>query len=157
MKDATGAVVALPGSSAVTVDVRLPVLAAPAQPGGVFAWLQAIYDPSGAFLGYIRPAAAFDPSTNSVTLQLSPAALQGTLFLPAVLTPAWLSNFDAAAHLFSGPTAEALDFGPIGRQFATLVVVAPQVAGRVYVYDTAGNYGWVDAAAVGPTGPPAQS
>lgn len=153
-----GAAVAVsPGTSAdVTIDVRLPVTtdASRVNPNGVFTWLQAVYDDTG-FLGYLRPPADFDPASNSVAVHVSASSLSGTLFLPGVLVPAWVANFDSDVHIFSGPTREAQDFGVAGPAFTTFPVVGPQVAARVYVFNpaTLGN-GWIDVSGVGPTGPP---
>ncbi|HLY63983.1 MAG TPA: plastocyanin/azurin family copper-binding protein, partial [Chloroflexota bacterium] len=141
-----------PSPAGGIVRLSLPALAGSQ---GTFAWLQAIYDLQGQFLGYIRPAAQFDPVTNSLTFQLSPDDLHGTLFLPAFIVPAWVQNFDAGLHLYSGPTDNAIDFGAAGAQFTTFTVVAPQVAGRLYVYDPlTRNYGWINVASVGPSGAP---
>jgi hypothetical protein len=158
LKDSAGKVVAAPAGSgaSATVEVKLPVIVQPTESGGVFAWLQAIYDAGGGFLGYIRPPAEFDPTTGSLSLRLSIDSLQGTLFLPAVIVPAYVQNFDAGIHIYSGPTREAVDYGVAGPQFTTFVVVAPQVGSRLYVFNpTSGNYGWIDVAGVGPAGPPA--
>ncbi|MBV8086171.1 MAG: hypothetical protein JO247_15300 [Chloroflexi bacterium] len=145
------------GAASQTVDVNLPVLTS-SQPAanGVFAWLQGTYS-GGTFVGYIRPPADFNPVTGTITVHVSVGSLQGTLFLPAVIVPAWVQNFDESAHLWSGPTADAVDFGPAGPPQTTFTVVAPQVAGRVYVFNPlTANYGWIDVASVGPSGPPQQ-
>ncbi|MGH2468941.1 MAG: hypothetical protein ACRDGF_02620 [Chloroflexota bacterium] len=120
-----------------------------------FAWLEAVYSQAGQFIGYIRPGATFDPSTGLLTLHLSLDGLQGTLFLPVILHVAYVQNFDPLVHIYSGPTAQATDFGVAAPQFTTFTVVSPQVAQRLYVFNPAtGNYGWIDAAGVGPAGPP---
>jgi hypothetical protein len=138
---------------ALNVDITLPVLPVAA---GQFSWLQGMYDSSGIFQGYIRPAADFDSATNTVALHPSVGSLAGTLFLPVAITPAWVQNFQPNVHLFSGPTADAVDFGPAtDQQFNTFSVVAPQVAQRLFVYNpVSSNYGWIDVAGVGPAGPP---
>jgi len=83
------------------------------------------------------------------------ADLQGTLFLPAALMPAYVANFDAQAHIYSSPFASATDYGLAGPQYTTFTVVAPQVASRLYVYDpVTDNYGWIDVQGVGPVPPP---
>lgn len=63
---------------------------------------------------------------------------------------------DPNAELWSNPYADAVDFGPAGDHLSPFQVAPPQVARRVYVYDPASqNYAWIDAAAVGPSDPPA--
>jgi hypothetical protein len=160
-KTAAGASVTVSPGSAADLDVvlRLPVTADALRvnPNGVFAWLQAVYDDTG-FLGYLRPPADFDPATNSVTIHASASSLAGTLFLPAVMVPAWVANFDGDVHIYSGPTSDALDFGVAAPAFTTFPVVGPQIAARVYVYDPATQgYGWIDVIGVGPSGPPQAS
>jgi plastocyanin len=155
LKDAAGKPINIPPlNGALTVDITLPLLSASSGASGVFSWLQAVYDSSG-FLGYIRESAEFNPATGMVTIRVPVNALTGTLFLPVIIAPAWVQNFDASAHLYSGPTGNAVDFGLVGRQFTTFTVVGPQVGGRLYVYNPlTANYGWIESAAVGPSGPP---
>ena len=72
------------------------------------------------------------------------------------LLPAWVQNFDESVHIYSGPTREALDYGVAAPRFTVFPVVAPQVLGRVFVYNpVTENYGWIDVRGVGPAGPPA--
>ena len=65
-----------------------------------------------------------------------------------------MQNFDLDVHLYSGPTHDALDFGPSAApRFTTFTVVAPQLAGRLYVYDPiSANYGWLNVSSLGPSG-----
>ncbi len=134
------------------IDLTLPVLPSGSQPG-VFTWLEAAYDGTG-FVGYVRPAASFDPTTGLITLHVPASSLQGTLFLPAMVTPAWVQNFNGNVHIYSSWGKEAVDFGVAGPQFTTFLVVGPQVGKRIYVYNSASNnYGWIDASGVGPVGP----
>jgi hypothetical protein len=159
LRDSSGRTVPLaPQTAAATselVSLTLPVLAQPTQPGQEFAWLQGLYDVDGSFLGYIRPSGTFDPATGTVTLRVSIAQLQGTLFLPVLLTPAWVQNFDPLVRVWSGPTEGARNFGLAGPQFTTFTVVAPQIANRIFVYSpVVDNYGWIEAVGVGPSGPP---
>ena len=133
-----------------TVDVTLPVLPVPSGTAGTFAWLVATYDADG-FAGYERPPAVFDPVTNRTTVSVSPAGLQGTLFLPAMIVPAFVTTLGGEARMWSTPWSDAVDFGPVGPALTDLVVVAPQVRGRIYVYNpVTANYGWIDAVMVGP-------
>jgi len=77
--------------------------------------------------------------------------LQGTLFLPAIIVPATVVTLDPDAHLWSGVQPDAADFGPVGPQFSSLVVVAPQLRSRLYVFNPATeNYGWIDVTSIGP-------
>jgi hypothetical protein len=138
-----------------TLELRLPVLAQPTDPSAQFAWLMEIADENGLFLGYIRVPATFDPATNSLVLQIPVSQFNGTLFLPAIIVPAYVQNFDANIHIYSSPFKEATDFGPAGPQYTTFTVVGPQVIDRVYVFNsTSNNYGWIDVAGVGPVAAP---
>jgi hypothetical protein len=149
LRDSTGNPVR-PDPDGTTVDITLPVLPSPPDEAGTFAWLVATYDADG-FAGYERPPAAFDPSTNQTTVSVSPAGLQGTLFLPTLIVPATVATLDADVRMWSTPWSDAVDFGPVGPALTDLVVVAPQVRGRIYVYNpVTANYGWVSATQVGP-------
>jgi hypothetical protein len=67
--------------------------------------------------------------------------------------PWWVENFQVT-HLWSGPTANAADYGAIP-QWSYLQVVAPQSSPRLYVWvPWTKNYAYVDANSVGPSGPP---
>lgn len=150
LQDAAGHLLPLPDSlSNITVTVELPVLAP-----GTFAWLREL-DVNGQFAGYVRDAATFDPSRNGLMISVPLSGLQNTLFLPAVLQPAYLANFDPNVHIWSGPTSDSQDFGVAGPQNTVFTVVGPQVLNRIYVYNpSSGNYGWIDVTGVGPvTGP----
>ncbi len=149
LRDSTGNPIR-PVDDGTTVDITLPVLPSPPDEAGTFAWLVATYDADG-FAGYERPPAVFDPSTNQTTVSVSPAGLQGTLFLPTLIVPATVATLDADARMWSTPWSDAVDFGPVGPALTDLVVVAPQVRGRIYVYNpVTANYGWVSATQVGP-------
>ena len=158
IRAADGSTSAVPANLAALalVDLALPIVSpSTAQsPGGIFVWLQAVYD-QGAFLGYVRPAADFNPATGNLSLHLPISSLEGTLILPAVMIPAAVQNFDPNAHIFSSWAVNASDFGVAGPQFTTFTVVGPQVGSRVFVYDPiSGNYGWLEVAGVGPGGLP---
>ncbi len=80
-----------------------------------------------------------------------------TIAMPATTTLAassgWVENF-RATHLWSGPNSAAVDYGEIP-QWSYLMVVAPQQGSRLFVYvPWTRNYAYVDAASVGPSGPP---
>jgi hypothetical protein len=65
----------------------------------------------------------------------------------------WVENFKPTP-IWSGPNAAAVSFGVQGLDTHFLVVL-PQYGPRLYVYvPSTHNYGWVDANAVGPSGPP---
>ncbi|HVC34181.1 MAG TPA: L,D-transpeptidase family protein [Chloroflexota bacterium] len=67
--------------------------------------------------------------------------------------PWWVQNFQVT-HLWSGPDSSAVDYGLIPR-WSYLDVVAPQRGARLFVYvPWTKNVAYVDAAAVGPSGPP---
>jgi hypothetical protein len=146
----------VPGSLAnQSIELRLPVLEHPTDPRNQFAWLVEVKDPDGQFFGYVRPASQFEPETNSLVFQLPASQLQGTLFLPATIIPAYLKNFDANVHIWSSFEATAVDFGVAGPAFTTFKVVAPQVGARIFVFNPeSNNYGWIDAAGVGPVPAP---
>jgi len=64
-------------------------------------------------------------------------------------TPWWVLSH-SPTDVWSGPGADAVSFGPapVGTPFR---VLAPQVSGRLHVYNPrTDNVGWVDAPAVGP-------
>lgn len=158
LADSGGNSLDLGPAASLPVTITLP---APSQLGqvgssGDLAWLQAIYDHSGAFLGYVRPAAVFDPTSDTVVLTPAAGSLAGTLFLPVGIVPAWVQNFVPGIHIFSAPTPDGIDFGAAAdHQFTTFTVVAPQVGRRLFVFNQAtGNYGWIDVNGVGPSGPP---
>ena len=139
-----------PTEDGTRVDVTLPVLEVPTGLSGTFTWLVATYDADG-FAGYERPPADFDGTENRTTLSLSPSALQGTLFLPAVVVPAMVATLDSEARMWSNPRVGAVDLGPAGPRLTDLVVVAPQVRARLFVFNPlTENYGWIDAGRVGP-------
>ncbi len=72
---------------------------------------------------------------------------------PGSFRRVWLET-TTLTELWSGPDATARDFGPIP-QWTKLVQVAPQQGTRLNVLDLrSGNYAYVDATAVGPSGPP---
>jgi hypothetical protein len=151
---ASGQEVPIPvGLLTSTVDVLLPVLAEAPEPSQQFAWLVEVRGETG-FLGYMRRDGVFDPPTNSLRYTLSLGEVGGTRFLPSMIVSSWVRNHDANVHIWSAPTLDALDFGLAGPQFTLFQVVGPQVAGRIFVLNSfTGNYGWIDAASVGPSGP----
>jgi beta-lactamase class A len=70
--------------------------------------------------------------------------------------PSWVQNY-FATHLWSGPSATSVDYGPVP-QWSYFLVSAPQTSSRLFVYvPWTKNYAYVDAKAVGPSGPPPPS
>ncbi|MBU6288965.1 MAG: hypothetical protein KGS10_12475 [Chloroflexi bacterium] len=123
--------------------------------GQVLAYLHSLRAGGGRFQGYLRVPAAFDSATGSQTWTLDARAASDVLVLVGAIQPGHVQNFDAAAHIYSGPDDLAVDFGEAGPAFTTFTVVGPQVGTRIYVYSPVSKgYGWIDAAGVGPSGPP---
>ena len=124
-------------------------------PGKVLAYLHSLRRPDGKFQGYLRAPAAFDGATGSQSWSLNAGATADLLLLVAAIQPGYVQNFEASAHIYSGPDDLALDFGEAGPAFTTFTVVGPQVDQRIYVYSPVSKgYGWIDASGVGPSGPP---
>jgi hypothetical protein len=114
-----------------------------------------VKDAQGQFFGYMRVPAEFEPATNSLVYRVSLGELRDTLWLPALIVPAYVKNHDGRVHIWSSPMSDAVDFGVAAPQFTLFKVVGPQVGGRIFVYNPAtGNYGWIDAAGVGNVGAP---
>ena len=136
------------------VLVQLP-LGRPTEPGAAFHWLYEVLE-NGVFLGYTwSPDEIVDEVAGTVTIPMPISQLQGTLFLPASITPGYVANHDALAQVFSGPTQGAKGFGYAGPQFTTFTVLAPQVGLRLFVYSpVVDNYAWIEALGVGPVGRP---
>jgi LysM repeat protein len=121
------------------------------QPGDEITWLMEVQE-DGVFIGYMRITGVFDPSTNRIVFTVPGSMLQGTLFLPVVLTEAYMRNFDPNVRLWSSPFKDAVDFGVVGPQWTRLRVLSPQVGQRIMVYNTfTKDIGWVDQYGVGPT------
>jgi hypothetical protein len=67
--------------------------------------------------------------------------------------PFWVENF-ITTELWSGPDSDAVSFGT-QPQFSHFLVVRPQTSSRLFAYvSSTHNYAFVDAKAVGPSGPP---
>lgn len=70
-----------------------------------------------------------------------------------VFHPFWVENFRVTA-LWSGPDEQAESFGDVP-QFSSFLVVKRQQGPRLYVLNPlTHNYAYIDADAVGPSGPP---
>jgi hypothetical protein len=155
LRDGAGAPVAAGADVAsATVDITLPYLA-PSSPDAEFHWLYEVQE-NGVPVGYTwSPYETVDVDNGTVTVTLSLQELQGTLFIPASITPGFVQNHDPLVHMWSGPTREARDFGFAGPQWTTFPVVAPQVSTRLLVFSpVVSNYAWIDVQGVGPSGPP---
>jgi hypothetical protein len=73
---------------------------------------------------------------------------------PAAFQPFWVENFQITA-LWSGAGAGAISFGN-QPQFSSFLVVQRQSGSRLHVYNPrTRDYAYIDASAVGPSGPPA--
>lgn len=97
----------------------------------------------------IAPTFAAVPAAGT-PVPASPSATSA----PAGFQPFWVENF-VSTPIWSGTDAAAINFGDQA-QFSSFLVVTPQAGSRLYVFNPrSGNYGYVDAAAVGPSGPPA--
>jgi len=120
-----------------------------------FGYLTQANDGSGAFAGYTRADAKFVPATGRQEFDVNAADLGGAFMLPAAFQPAYVQNFSESLRIYSGWDDKAADFGAAGPQFTTFKVVAPQIGNRIYVFNpVTGNYGWINADGVGPSGPP---
>jgi hypothetical protein len=105
----------------------------------------------GQFFGYLRLPGEFDGANNALNYCVDTDSLRDSLFLPVLIVPAYLENFDGEVRMWSSPDPDAVDFGLVGPQFTRLTVVGPQVGDRIFVYNAfSGGYGWVDAYGVGP-------
>ncbi|MBI3970865.1 MAG: hypothetical protein HY332_06210, partial [Chloroflexi bacterium] len=71
-------------------------------PQGEFAWLMEVRE-DDEFLGYYRLEGVFDVASNRLVYRVPVSLLQGTLFLPVVLQPAWVANHDPEVHIWSSP------------------------------------------------------
>jgi hypothetical protein len=147
----TGQPVPLPGSVvSLTIEVRLPPPSGTPGPGEEAAWLMEVDDADGTFLGYSRPPSTIDPTTGQMVLMIPVSQLRGTLFLPVLLRTTYVRNFDPAAHIWSSPFTDGLDFGVAAPQWTRMQVLAPPISQRLPVLNAfTGQPGWVDAGGVG--------
>jgi len=124
-------------------------------PAMEFGYLTQANDAKGAFVGYSRADAKFVPATGRQEFEVNAADLAGAFMLPAAFQPAYVQNFSDGLRIYSGWDDKAADFGAAGPQFTTFTVVAPQIGNRIHVFNpVTGNYGWINADGVGPSGPP---
>lgn len=112
----------------------------------------------------VYPAASYSPPTleRRALLTRFARALAGAGILATAgparilaqvsLDPFWVQTH-RSAELWSGPDAAAISFGVVP-QWTYLEVVAPQAGPRLRVRGRDGAAGYIEAAAVGPVGPP---
>jgi hypothetical protein len=131
----SGQMVPAPDSVAsLSIAVELPPPPVVSSPGQESTWLMELDDASGAFVGYVRPANTIDPVSQQIRITVPIAQLQhGTLFVPVLLSTAYVRNFDAGVHIWSGPLPDAVDFGPAAPQWTRMQVTGPQVGQRLPV------------------------
>ncbi len=94
----------------------------------------------------------------SVLLRTSIALVAVAIFAlwigPVSAFDTWWVQAHQETQLWSGPDSRAVAFGTVA-QWSYLQVVLPQQGSRLYVFNpVTENYAYVDAAAVGPSGPP---
>jgi len=93
------------------------------------------------------------PTSQTVTVVAGQGAEADFTLAPA-FTAFWVESFAPDAPLWSSPDANAVAFGT-RPQWSHFLVVQPQHGVRLFVWDPASrNYAWLDAANVGPSGPP---
>jgi hypothetical protein len=77
---------------------------------------------------------------------------------PVSFEPFWVQNH-RITEMWSGPSSQpdAVSFGATSGQFCSFLVVRPPDGDRLYALNPySQNYLWIDAADVGPAGPPEQ-
>jgi len=77
---------------------------------------------------------------------------------PVPFEPFWVQNH-RITEMWSGPSRQpdTISFGATSGQFCSFLVVQPPEGERLYVLNPySQNYFWIDAADVGPSGPPEQ-
>jgi hypothetical protein len=78
---------------------------------------------------------------------------------PEPFEPYWVENH-RITELWSGASGgpDTVSFGATSGQFCSFLVVVPPEGDRLYVFNPySQDYFWIDAADVGPAGPPEQS
>jgi hypothetical protein len=91
-----------------------------------------------------------------VTPTLRPALTTLPEAAPEPFEPFWIQNYritDLWSGASSGP--DTVSFGATSGQFCSFLVVIPPEGDRLYVFNPyTQDYFWIDAADVGPSGPP---
>ena len=105
----------------------------------------------GVQISYRLSVSGIPPRAAAATA--APASTAAPSIPAGGFQPFWVENF-VATPLWSGPDANAVSFG-VQPQFSSFLVVSVQTSGRLYVYNPrTRDYAYIDAAAVGPSGPP---
>jgi hypothetical protein len=100
--------------------------------------------------GYV----AAGPASRTVTVVAGQGAEADFVLRPA-FAPFWVEAFAPSVTIWSGPDSKAVAFGT-RPQWSHFLVAAQQEGPRLEVWDPLSkNYEWVEAAGVGPSGPPA--
>jgi hypothetical protein len=142
-------------SPSVTAPTGFALPSLKVGPTQTFGYLFSLRSSAGKFAGYLRAPAEYDASTGRQTWSLGAGEASDLLILPVAFQPAYVQNFDASVHIFSGPDDRAVDFGEAGLAFTTFTVVGPQIGTRILVANpVTKNLGWIDVSGVGPSGPP---
>ena len=104
----------------------------------------------------VTPPAGFvaaGSASQTVTVVAGQGAEADFTLAPAFV-PFWVESFVPGATLWSGSDSKAVAFGA-RPQWSYFLVVASQRGQRLEVWDpSTRDYAWVDAAGVGPSGPP---
>ncbi|HEX8968317.1 MAG TPA: L,D-transpeptidase [Chloroflexota bacterium] len=102
----------------------------------------------------LAAAAAPTPTpTPSPSPRPTPSPTPSPTATPVPVAPAWVQTL-RAVPLWSGPDANAVQFG-VAARWDYLLIARPQSGDRLFVLVArTGNYAWVDALSVGPSGPP---
>lgn len=130
---------------AATIGVQLNV-----NPGSVLT-VQVVNYAQGIPITYRLAVTGIPPSFNVPAAGGTAATTAPSA--PGAFQPFWVENF-AVTPLWSGTNQHAVSFGN-QPQFSSFLVTRPQSGGRLYVLNPrTGNYAYIDAAAVGPSGPP---
>ena len=121
--------VTVAGNKSSTVGFSLPSI--PVAPTMEFGYLAQANDASGAFVGYVRADAKFNPSSGRQEFSAKVGDLGGAFMIPAAFQPAYVQNFASDLKIWSGWDDKAASFGDAGPQFTTFKVVAPQIGKRI--------------------------
>ncbi len=125
---------------------QFPAISTTDGAGGGPAYTVAVTPPAG----FVAAGSA----SQTVTVVAGQGAEADFTLAPAFV-PFWVESFVPGATLWSGSDSKAVAFGA-RPQWSYFLVVAEQRGPRLEVWDpSTKDYAWVDAAAVGPSGPPA--
>jgi hypothetical protein len=131
------------------VSVRLPVAARPPDADTQFAWLVEERD-NGRFVGYRRITGAAQWPSELQVLAVPLSSLQGTLFQPVFVAPAYVETLEADVRLWSSSSASANAAELAVPQFTRFRVIGPELRQRLPVLNVSTNEsGWIDVDRVG--------